>query len=202
MVVLTLTSLEGEPIEGFSHQTAVKWGIGQKGRDNGVPLTVAVKDHKYRLEVGYGLEATLPDSLVGSLGREYLAPHFRKGDYAGGIEAAATEIINKLTAIPEAASSDAEPTAAAPVTETPNDGKTPPQLILLAIIIFVIVMLPVLALLVPRILWARKRGSHVSFWGGSSGGGSGGGSSWGSSDSSGFSGGGGDFCGGGASGDW
>src|SRR5512144_1403208 len=48
VVVLTLNSLEGEPIESFSHQTAVKWGIGQKGKDNGVLLTVAVKDRKYR----------------------------------------------------------------------------------------------------------------------------------------------------------
>ena len=94
VVVLTLNSLEGEPIESFSHQTAVKWGIGQKGKDNGVLLTVAVKDHKYRIEVGYGLESTLPDSLVGSIGREYLVPNFRKGDYAGGIVAAVTEIIN------------------------------------------------------------------------------------------------------------
>ncbi len=48
VVVLTLKSLDGTPIEEFSHQTAVKWGIGQKGKDNGVLLTVAVKDHKYR----------------------------------------------------------------------------------------------------------------------------------------------------------
>ena len=96
MVVLTINSLEGEPIESFSHQTAVKWGIGQKGKDNGVLLTVAVKDHKYRFEVGYGLESTLPDSLMGSIGRQYLVPNFRKGDYAGGILAAVTEVISKL----------------------------------------------------------------------------------------------------------
>ena len=79
VVVLTITSLDGEPLESFSHQTAVTWGIGKKGKDNGVLLTVAVKDHKYRIEVGYGLEATLPDSLVGSLGRQYLVPNFRRG---------------------------------------------------------------------------------------------------------------------------
>ncbi len=96
VVVLTINSLDGEPIEDFSHQTAVKWGIGQKGKDNGVLITVAVKDHKYRLEVGYGLEAILPDSLVGSLGRQYLVPNFRKGDFAAGIVAAVTEIANKI----------------------------------------------------------------------------------------------------------
>ena len=84
VVVLTVDSLDGEPLEDFSHQTAVKWGIGQKGKDNGVLLTVVVKDHKYRLEVGYGLEAILPDSLVGSLGRQYLVPNFRKGELCRG----------------------------------------------------------------------------------------------------------------------
>ena len=95
VVVLTINSLDGEPLEDFSHQTAVKWGIGQKGKDNGVLITVVVGDHKYRLEVGYGLEAILPDSLVGSLSRQHLVPNFRKGDYAGGIVAAVTEISDK-----------------------------------------------------------------------------------------------------------
>ena len=97
VVVLTLNSLEGEPIDSFSHQTAVKWGIGQKGKDNGVLLTVAVKDRKYRIEVGYGLESTLPDSLVGSLGREYLVPNFRKGDFTAGIVAAVTTLADKIS---------------------------------------------------------------------------------------------------------
>jgi len=64
---------------------------------------VAVKDRKYRLEVGYGLEATLPDSLVGSIGREYLVPNFRKGDFAGGIVAAVTEIAKTSPAAQQAA---------------------------------------------------------------------------------------------------
>jgi uncharacterized protein len=201
MVVLTINSLEGEAIENFSHQTAVKWRIGQKGKDNGVLLTVAVKDRKYRIEVGYGLESTLPDSLVGSLGREFLVPNFKKGDFAAGLVALVTEISDRLTIVPEAAvSAEAEPTAA-PATEVPGDGKTPSQMGLLATIIFVIVMLPALALIVPRLLWARKRGSRVSFWGSGSGSSSGDWSS-GDSDSGGFSGGGGDFGGGGASGDW
>ena len=97
VVVLTFNSLEGEPIEDFSHQTAVKWGIGQKGKDNGVLLTVAVKDRKYRIEVGYGLESALPDSLVGSLGRQYLVPNFRKGDFAAGIVATVNEVAKAIS---------------------------------------------------------------------------------------------------------
>jgi len=61
-------------------------------------LLVAVKDHKYRSEVGYGLEGSLPDSFVGSVGREFLVPYFRKGDYADGIYKAAQALIAKIAA--------------------------------------------------------------------------------------------------------
>jgi uncharacterized protein len=199
MVVLTINSLEGEPIESFSHQTAVKWGIGQKGKDNGLLLTVAVKDHKYRFEVGYGLESTLPDSLMGSIGRQYLVPNFRKGDYAGGILAAVTEVISKLTVVTGAPETE-PPAATTPETVTPTQPETsngPGVLILIVVVIFV--LLPAIALIVPRLIWAKRRGSHITFWGGGS---SSGGSSWGGGSSDSFSGGGGDFGGGGVSGDW
>jgi len=200
VVVLTINSLEGEPIDSFSHQTAVKWGIGQKGKDNGVLLTVAAKDHKYRIEVGYGLESTLPDSLVGSIGRESLAPHFKKGDFAGGIVAAVTEIANKIkNKGGAAASTEPGPTAATPETVPPDPPETQNQLTLVLLIVFIILALPAIALIVPRLLWGRRKGAAVGFWSG----GSGGGSSWGGGSSSGgFSGGGGGFGGGGASGDW
>jgi uncharacterized protein len=189
MVVLTVNSLEGEPIADFSHQTAVKWGIGQKGKDNGVLITVAVKDRKYRIEVGYGLEGALPDSLVGSIGRQYLAPHFRKGDFAGGLVAAATAISNKIVGGAGA-----------------KDGPQNKEEEGLNWIILLLIILSVIAVPIILIWWlARKlktRGASDydgGFWGG---GWSSGGWSSGGGDSGGFSGGGGDFGGGGASGDW
>jgi len=87
MVVLTINSLEGEPIEKFSLRTAERWRLGQKGKDNGVLITVAVQDRKYRIEVGYGLEAILPDSYLGSLTRQHFVPNFRQGKYSQGVEA-------------------------------------------------------------------------------------------------------------------
>lgn len=98
VLVLTVQSLDGEDIEGFSLKTAEKWKLGQKGKDNGVLIVIAVKDHKYRFEVGYGLESVLPDSLVGTIGREYLVPYFRKGDYGSGIYAATLAIIQTIAA--------------------------------------------------------------------------------------------------------
>jgi uncharacterized protein len=96
-IILTVTSLEGDSLEAFSLATAHdKWKLGQKGKDNGILLLVALDDKKYRFEVGYGLEGTLPDSLTGSIGREYLVPNFRKGDYSAGIAAAALAVANTI----------------------------------------------------------------------------------------------------------
>jgi uncharacterized protein len=93
VVVLTLDSLDGEAIDAFSVDLAHnRWRLGQKGKDNGVLLTVAVRDRRYRVEVGSGLEGLLPDSLVGSIGRERLVPAFRRGDFGGGIAAMAGAI--------------------------------------------------------------------------------------------------------------
>ena len=138
VVVLTIKSLDGEPIENFSHQTAVKWGIGQKGKDNGVLLTVAVKDHKYRIEVGYGLESTLPDSLVGSIGRQYLVPNFRKGDYAGGIVAAVTEIVHKIA---PGQGLGAGTVAAQPVHQTVPQKSAVPGITIILLVVFIILLI-------------------------------------------------------------
>jgi uncharacterized protein len=195
VVVLTINSLEGEPIEDFSHRTAVKWGIGQKGKDNGVLLTVAVKDRKYRLEVGYGLESVLPDSQVGSIGRQYLMPAFRKGDFAGGINAAVAEI-SKTIAGPKEAGQVRE---SKPPYHWEKVPKKEGGWLLWPILLPIFILL-----LIIHIFWwifrRFRRGSTGGFfW---FGGGSGGGWSSGGGDSGGFSGGGGDFGGGGASGDW
>jgi uncharacterized protein len=97
VVVLTIHSLEGEPIEKFSLSTAEKWALGQKGKDNGVLITVAVQDRKYRIEVGYGLEAIIPDSYLGSLARRHFVPNFRQGKYSQGIEAVVSTIAKNIS---------------------------------------------------------------------------------------------------------
>lgn len=97
VVVLTLLSLEGESLEDFSISTAHdKWKLGQKGKDNGVLIVIVLKDKKYRFEVGYGLEGILPDSFVGSIGRNYFVPYFQKGDYTGGIYSGTLAVINRI----------------------------------------------------------------------------------------------------------
>ena len=97
MIVLTINSLEGESLEDFSLKVAhEKCRLGQKDKDNGVLLLVALQDRKYKFEIGYGLEGILPDSLAGSIGRDYLVPYFKNGDYSTGIFTAALAVINEI----------------------------------------------------------------------------------------------------------
>lgn len=96
VLVLTVQTLDNQGIEEFALNTKEKWKLGQKGKDNGVLIVVAVNDRKYRIEVGYGLEGVLPDSLVGTIGREYFVPYFRKGDYSGGIYAGTIAVIRTI----------------------------------------------------------------------------------------------------------
>src|SRR5262249_59795834 len=83
---------EGENLEDFSIKLAERWRVGQKGLDNGVILVVFLAERKVRLEVGYGLEPTIPDAAAAAIIRDAIAPRFREGRYAAGLEAAARAV--------------------------------------------------------------------------------------------------------------
>jgi len=85
MALLTIPSLEGDNLESFSYRTAQEWQLGKDDKDNGLLLLVALEERKIRIEVGYGLEGTITDSLSGFVIRNHIAPYFKRGDYAGGI---------------------------------------------------------------------------------------------------------------------
>ena len=86
IAVLTIPSLEGEVLEDYSLRVASSWGLGKKGKDNGVLLLIAIKDRRLRIEVGQGLEGKLTDLLSGRIIRDEIAPAFKLGDYAAGVE--------------------------------------------------------------------------------------------------------------------
>lgn len=92
VAVLTIDSLEGEPLEEYSLRVARKWGIGKEEKDNGLLLLISEKDRKYRFETGYGLEGVLPDAKTGRIGRYILTPAFRLEEYGRGVHEAITEI--------------------------------------------------------------------------------------------------------------
>ncbi len=191
MIVLTIDSLEGDAIEDFALTVAHdKWRLGKAGEDNGVLLVVSVGDRKYRFEVGYGLEGVLPDSLVGEVGRNYLVPHFRKGDFSGGIFAGSVAVVNAI-----AADAGVEITGVPKVDRRSGAG-TKPGLKQKGMGFLFLLFLIFMFIKSPRTLRARmarsSRGKRGGDWGGRGGGGFG---SFGG-------GGGGGFGGGGASGSW
>jgi uncharacterized protein len=83
--VVIIQSLEGGDIDDFANKLFKRWSVGQKEKNNGVMLLVALQDRKMRIEVGYGLEPILPDVLAARIIDEQLRPQFRQGHYAEGL---------------------------------------------------------------------------------------------------------------------
>lgn len=83
--VLMIPTLDDRDIESYSIEVARKWGIGGKGKNNGVLLVVAKDDRKLRIEVGSGLEGDLTDAESGRIIRNTITPKFKSGDFYGGI---------------------------------------------------------------------------------------------------------------------
>ncbi len=193
VLVLTVQSLDGQTIEEFAFNTKERWKLGQKGKDNGVLIVVAVKDRKYRLEIGYGLEAVLPDSLVGTIGRTYMVPYFRKGDYSAGIYAATLAVINTI------AEHEGVSVAAEQQPSGPREFVSQLPLSLAQKILFGILILVVIVLFITHpgqcflIILATQMGGGRGGWSGGGGGFGGGGFGGGGGGSGG---------GGGASGGW
>ena len=82
IAVVTVNSLDGFDVESYAADLFKRWGVGSKSTNHGVLILLAVKDRRYRIEVGYGLEPILPDGKVGGFGREAV-PFLRQNDYGG-----------------------------------------------------------------------------------------------------------------------
>lgn len=93
VAILTIDSLEGDPVEDFSIRVVDQWGIGRKGKDNGVLFLVAKKERKMRIEVGRGLEHLLTDLAAGRIIDNVVSPRFKQGGFDEGFEAGINAII-------------------------------------------------------------------------------------------------------------
>jgi uncharacterized protein len=191
LVVVTLPSLNGRPIEEWGLALGRGWGIGQEGKDNGALLIVAPNDRELRIEVGYGLEGTLPDATADAIIRNVIVPRFKAGNLAGGI----SDGVDAIIAVVSGTSVAFEPSRRELMGRVLSEWAP-----VLFVGLFVIMV--ILAQLRDR----RRRGARYyrnsrggwfqvddddRGWGGGRSGGGGG-----------FSGGGGSFGGGGASGRW
>lgn len=84
IAVVTIESLNGIPKEEYSIALANKWGVGKKGKDNGIVILIAKQEHEYRIEIGSGLEGTINDAKAGRIARQVLVPNFKRGEYGKG----------------------------------------------------------------------------------------------------------------------
>jgi len=93
VAVLTIPTLDGEVLEEFSIRAVDSWGMGQKGKDNGVLLLIVQKERKVRIEVGRGLEGVLTDLLAGRIIDQVIIPYFKSGQFDKGAIAGVNAII-------------------------------------------------------------------------------------------------------------
>jgi len=96
IAVAIFPDLGGDPIEDFTARLEEAWKVGRKGRDNGVLLLIALRERQVRIEVGYGLEGKITDADAGTIIRRDIAPAFREGRYADGVNAAVTALIGLI----------------------------------------------------------------------------------------------------------
>jgi len=100
VAVLMVPTTQPETIEQYSIRIAEAWKIGRKKIDDGALLVIAKNDHKLRIEVGYGLEGALTDVTARRIIDEVIAPRFKSGDFAGGVDAGITRIISVIDGEP------------------------------------------------------------------------------------------------------
>lgn len=218
LAVLLVPTTQPEPIEAFGIRVAEAWKLGRKGVDDGAILIVAKNDRAVRIEVGYGLEGTIPDAIAKRIIEEIIIPLFRQGDDYGGIRAG----VSRLMGLIEGEPLPPPPRPARPATASLDNAL--PLLLLIVIVggfilraLFGRVLGAGVAAGIAGVAGALLLGSLIVgvgvglvaflfiLGGGSRGhfpGGFGGGVSGGGFGGGGFSGGGGGFGGGGASGRW
>jgi len=186
LVVATVATLGGEEIEPYANDLFRQWKLGEAKRNNGALFLIAPKEHKVRIEVGYGLEGTLTDAISKIIILNAVAPRFKAGDFDGGVSRGVDDL---TTVLP----TDSSEWQKKPDLRAEDDSSTGGAIVAFLIIIFI-------AFFVFRRGLGGGLGNAIvlsSMMGGgrSSGGG-------GFSDGGGFSGGGGSSGGGGASGSW
>jgi uncharacterized protein len=194
VVVVTLNSLQGLPIEDYGYQLGRHWGIGQKDEDTGALLIVAPNERVVRIEVGYGLEGELTDAATKLIIENIILPEFRAGRFGQGIVAGTGAILQILGGAPPGEVAQARQ----PQRERRSAGAFP---------LFPMILLFIFLLFLRGGKSRRRRGGWYGGFppigrGGFGGGGFGGGGGGFGGGGGGFGGGGGGFGGGGSSGRW
>jgi len=193
IAVFIAASLEDQDVASFSLQVVEKWKLGKKQKDTGLLILIAPKERKMRIEVGYGLEGTIPDARAKKITSTILVPAMKRG-------AAGEGILDALNAIDVLLHKEASATPADETIENPPMSTTSRVILIIFFIIALMLVIPAMFLSGGSHYNRRRNSWDGGGWG--SGGDSFGGGWGGGSGGGGFSGGGGSFGGGGASDSW
>lgn len=204
IAVVIINTVDGYPVESYAFELGEKWGIGNKGKNNGALLLVVLQDRKIFIATGYGLEGALTDALARRIIENDIKPFFKEGRYYEGIDAGVSKIIDVV----KGEYRDTAPRSKKSKSQWPS-------IVFVLVILGLIFLFKILSVrryarlnhisflaawLLLNAARGRQRGSWRSF---NSGGGGFGGGGFGGSSGGGFGGfGGGSFGGGGAGGSW
>lgn len=178
--VVTINSIAPYDEKEYARLLFDNWKPGKKGKDNGVLVLLAIKERRWRIETGYGVEGILPDGLCGQIGRNYMVPYFKNSNYGEGLYqgvSAISNIVAKDANVSLAALGNFEEITARQQSSSASSDDLTPLFIFIVVVLFIVI--------------SNLRVSKNRYYGGSWGGGFGGG---------GFGGGGGGGGGGGAGG--
>jgi uncharacterized protein len=175
IAVVTINTLDGADVESYAVDLFKSWGIGNKSTNRGVLILYAIKDHRARIEVGYGLEPILPDGKVGSFQREAI-PLMREGNYSGAL----LLVTNRVAGVIAQDAGIQIPTVPAPTAIRAPAHANDQHISLGGILVFVVILLVVLCTPLRGVLfWILlsqfSGGRSGSDWGGGGFGGGGGG---------------------------
>ena len=189
LAVVTVRTLEGDDAADYANRLEDHWKMGDKQQNRYALVLLATDDHKYRIEIGYGLEGILPDGKTGDIGRQ-MVPLLKRGDYDGALGEATGSIAQVIA-------DDAHVTLEGddPAGQMAVRHRHPHSSVLGKIIVIVLLLLLFGGFSIFRMLFGYGMFFGGGGWGGGGGFGGGGFGGGGGSDGGGFG-------GGGAGGDW
>ena len=183
IAVAVVKDLGGSDVETYAVELFKRWGIGQKGQDNGLLFLLSVDDRWMRIEVGYGLEGVITDGRAGEIRDKYMVPYLRNNDWEGGITQG---VLAAMTMIAQESGTDlGDLVADAPPIRAPSgqQGEGPPgPVVLIFIVLFIFLFIKsrffrgmVIGMVLGNMLGGGRHRNYPGGFGGGFGGGGGGG---------------------------
>jgi uncharacterized protein len=152
VTVVTVESVPDGDVDRAAVELFEAWGVGKKDRDNGVLILCAVRDRRIRIEVGYGLEAVLPDARTGRIIDTQILPAFRRGDLSAGLVAGALAVADVIAGTADAVD--------------PSAVRIPPVAVLLIAVLILVILLVLLSRIRDHRPWVYPGGGGDPGYGG------------------------------------